>query len=30
LLVAQAMAEGVTLLTSDETIAQYRGPIRLV
>jgi PIN domain nuclease of toxin-antitoxin system len=30
LLVAQAMAEGVTLLTADETIAQYRGPIRLV
>ena len=30
LLVAQAMAEGVTLLTADEIIAQYRGPIRLV
>ena len=30
LLVAQAMAEGITLLTADETIAQYRGPIRLV
>jgi len=30
LLVAQAMAEGITLLTADETIARYRGPIRLV
>lgn len=30
LLVAQAMTEGVTLLTADTTIAQYRGPIRLV
>jgi PIN domain nuclease of toxin-antitoxin system len=30
LLVAQAMAEGVTLLTADVTIARYRGPIRLV
>ncbi len=30
MLVAQAMAEGITLLTADETIAQYRGPIRLV
>ncbi len=30
LLVAQAMAEGITLLTADETIAQYRGPIWLV
>lgn len=30
LLVAQAMAEGVTLLTADAVIAQYRGPIRLV
>ncbi len=30
LLVAQAMAEGITLLTADETIALYRGPIRLV
>jgi PIN domain nuclease of toxin-antitoxin system len=30
LLVAQAMAEGITLLTAEETIAQYRGPIRLV
>jgi PIN domain nuclease of toxin-antitoxin system len=30
LLVAQAMAEGVTLLTADAMIAQYRGPIRHV
>lgn len=30
LLVAQAMSEGITLLTADETIAQYRGPVRLV
>jgi len=30
LLVAQAMAEGVTLLTADAAIAKYRGPIRLV
>lgn len=30
LLVAQAMAEGITLLTADDTIAQYRGPIRRV
>ena len=30
LLVAQAMAEGVTLLTADKTIGQYRGPVRLV
>ncbi|WP_298172118.1 type II toxin-antitoxin system VapC family toxin [Novosphingobium sp.] len=30
LLIAQAMAEGVTLLTADEAIARYRGPIRLV
>jgi PIN domain nuclease of toxin-antitoxin system len=30
LLVAQAMAEGITLLTADQTIARYRGPIRLV
>jgi len=28
LLVAQAMVEGVTLLTSDELIARYPGPIR--
>jgi PIN domain nuclease of toxin-antitoxin system len=30
LLVAQAMSEGVTLLTADATIAQYRGPVRRV
>jgi PIN domain nuclease of toxin-antitoxin system len=30
LLIAQATAEGITLLTSDETIARYPGPIRLV
>jgi PIN domain nuclease of toxin-antitoxin system len=30
LLVAQALAEGVLLLTSDETVARYPGPIRLV
>lgn len=30
ILVAQAQAEGVLLLTRDETVAQYPGPIRLV
>lgn len=30
MLVAQAMVEGVLLLTSDALIAQYSGPIRLV
>ncbi|MDR6815978.1 PIN domain nuclease of toxin-antitoxin system [Neorhizobium sp. 2083] len=30
ILIAQAMSEGMLLLTSDETIAQYDGPIRLV
>jgi PIN domain nuclease of toxin-antitoxin system len=30
ILIAQASAEGMLLLTADETIAQYRGPIRLV
>lgn len=30
LLIAQAMSEGITLLTADETIARYRGPIRRV
>jgi PIN domain nuclease of toxin-antitoxin system len=30
MLVAQAAVEGVTLLTSDKTIAKYPGPIRLV
>jgi PIN domain nuclease of toxin-antitoxin system len=30
LLIAQAMVEGITLLTADATIAQYPGPIRKV
>jgi PIN domain nuclease of toxin-antitoxin system len=30
LLVAQAISEGVLLLTSDPLVAQYPGPIRLV
>ncbi len=30
LLVAQAIVEGVTLLTSDERMADYQGPIRKV
>lgn len=30
ILVAQASVEGITLLTSDELVAQYSGPIRLV
>lgn len=30
LLVAQAMVEGVTLLTSDDTVAKYGGQIRLI
>ena len=30
LLVAQAMVEGMTLLTTDETVAAYPGPIRRV
>ncbi|GHU06618.1 twitching motility protein PilT [Betaproteobacteria bacterium] len=30
LLIAQAMAEGITLLTADATVAQYSGPIQLV
>jgi PIN domain nuclease of toxin-antitoxin system len=30
LLVAQAMAEGITLLTADATVAQYPGPVQLV
>ncbi|MDN5869154.1 MAG: type II toxin-antitoxin system VapC family toxin [Nitrococcus sp.] len=29
LLIAQAMVEGITLLTNDVTVAQYPGPIRL-
>lgn len=30
ILVAQASVEGITLLTSDATVAQYPGPVRLV
>lgn len=30
ILIAQAIAEDMILMTSDETIAQYEGPIRLV
>jgi PIN domain nuclease of toxin-antitoxin system len=30
ILVAQAQAEGITLLTADSTLAKYPGPIRLV
>ncbi len=30
ILIAQSMTEGMLLLTSDETIARYNGPIRLV
>jgi PIN domain nuclease of toxin-antitoxin system len=30
ILLSQATVEGVTLLTSDKTIAQYTGPIQLV
>jgi PIN domain nuclease of toxin-antitoxin system len=30
LLIAQAMVEGITLLTNDVTLAQYRAPVRLV
>lgn len=30
LLIAQAMVEGITLLTADAAIARYSGPIRLV
>jgi PIN domain nuclease of toxin-antitoxin system len=29
LLVAQAMVEGIALLTNDATVAQYQGPVRL-
>jgi len=29
ILIAQAIAEDMILMTSDETIAQYEGPIRL-
>jgi PIN domain nuclease of toxin-antitoxin system len=30
ILIAQAMVEGITLLTSDTVVARYPGPIRLV
>lgn len=30
LLVAQAMVDGITLLTDDVTVARYPGPVRLV
>jgi PIN domain nuclease of toxin-antitoxin system len=30
ILIAQAMVEGVTLLTADEKVAQYPGPVRRV
>jgi PIN domain nuclease of toxin-antitoxin system len=30
ILVAQAIVEGITLLTSDRTVAQYSGPVRKV
>jgi PIN domain nuclease of toxin-antitoxin system len=30
MLIAQAMVEGITLLTSDMTVAQYPGPVRQV
>lgn len=30
ILVAQATAEGITLLTADSTVARYPGPIELV
>ncbi|HEY5207004.1 MAG TPA: type II toxin-antitoxin system VapC family toxin [Roseiarcus sp.] len=30
MLVAQAVVEGLTLITSDRTVAKYPGPIRLV
>jgi PIN domain nuclease of toxin-antitoxin system len=30
ILVAQAMVEGITLLTSDAVVARYPGPVRLV
>jgi hypothetical protein len=30
MLVAQAMVEGVTLVTGDRAVARYPGPIRLV
>jgi PIN domain nuclease of toxin-antitoxin system len=30
LMVAQAIVEGITLLTADSVVAQYRGPVRMV
>lgn len=30
ILLAQALSEGITLLTADATVAAYRGPVRLV
>lgn len=30
LLIAQATVEGITLLTSDQLVAQYPGPVRLI
>jgi len=30
ILLAQALSEGITLLTADETVAAYPGPVRLV
>ena len=30
LLVAQAMVEGITLITEDAVVGQYAGPVRLV
>jgi PIN domain nuclease of toxin-antitoxin system len=30
MLIAQAMVEGITLLTDDATVAQYPGPVQLV
>ena len=30
ILLAQAIAEGVTLLTHDERLARYPGPVRLI
>jgi PIN domain nuclease of toxin-antitoxin system len=30
MLVAQATAEGITLLTSDSVVASYPGPVQLV
>jgi PIN domain nuclease of toxin-antitoxin system len=30
MLIAQAMVEGITLLTDDATVAQYPSPVQLV